>query len=123
MNRVTRGSVLLVALAGVLSCSGDPTSSLRNGVDHLLATPSALYVDNNGDKLVVITAVDAQGNTLAEHFAVGSVGTGITVVEDSTYLPVNKNGVLVQPSSNTSARFIVTPSAYDSTHQPASSRV
>jgi hypothetical protein len=113
MNRVTRGSVVLAGVLSAISCSGDPTSSLRNGIDHLNATPSALYVASNTTKLVTVEAVDAQGNIIAASFSVGAVGAGITVVNDSTFDPVfNNSGKLVQPSVRTSARFIVTPTQY-----------
>ena len=44
MNRVTRGMVVLAAALATVSCSGDPTASLRNGIDHLIATPAAIFL-------------------------------------------------------------------------------
>ncbi|HXI20015.1 MAG TPA: hypothetical protein VNH46_02970 [Gemmatimonadales bacterium] len=100
---------MLAAVIGVLSCKGDPTSDLRNGVDHLLADPGALFADSGATKNVVVTAVDAQGNLLGTHFALGTVGAGITVVEDDSFnLVYDNNGNLVRPSDPTRARYIVT---------------
>ena len=86
MNRVTRGTVVLAAaLAALTSCKGDPTDSLRNGVDHLVATPSEIYPSNGETRTVLIEAVDEQGNRVSTNFSLASVGAGITVVEDSAY--------------------------------------
>ncbi len=115
MNRVTRGTVVLVAAVAMVSCSGDPTSGLRNGVDHLVAIPSAIYVGNNTTKTVLITAVDAQGNALASNFSIGSVGAGITVTPDDSFnLVYNTDGKLVPPKNWTRAQFIVATTVFDS---------
>lgn len=111
MNRVTRGSVMLAAALSAISCSGDPTSALRNGLDHLLASPTALFLTPGKPKTVVVTAVDAQGNTLATTFTLNntlSAGAGITVVRDDSFnLVYNNAGQLVLPSTQTSALYTV----------------
>lgn len=113
MNRVTRGMVVFAAALTALSCKGDPTDSLRNGVDHLVATPSALYVDNNTTKTVIVEAVDEQGNRQAGNFQIVSVGAGITVVPDDSFnLITNSKGEQVLPSPWTRARFKVTTNVY-----------
>lgn len=113
MNRVTRGTVVLAAALGVLSCKGDPTSDLRNGIDHLIATPTALYVGNQTTQNVIVEAVDEQGNRLGANFSLGTVGAGITVVEDDSFnLVYNNKGELVQPDNPTRFRFRVTADQY-----------
>ncbi len=95
MNRVTRGTVVLAAALAALSCKGDPTDSLRNGIDHLVARPSALFVSASPDstELVLVEAVDDQGNRQATTFSVDAVGAGITaVVDDSFNLVQDDNG-------------------------------
>jgi hypothetical protein len=113
MNRVIRGTVVLAAALGAISCKGDPTGDLRNGVDHLIATPSALYIDNAGTENVVVEAVDEQGNRVASSFQLGTVGAGITVARDNSYNQVyDKNGNLVQPSTPTRVQYNVTADLY-----------
>jgi hypothetical protein len=109
MNRVMRGTVVFAAALGVLSCAGDPTSDLRNGIDHLTATPGALFIGQDSSKNVVITAVDKQGNALGTGFSLGSVGAGITVVPDDSFnLVYDTQGNLVPPKNWTRIRYIVT---------------
>jgi hypothetical protein len=116
MNRVTRGSVVLAAALVAMSCEGDPTGDLRNGVDHLVATPSALYVGNNQTATVLVEALDAQGNRLEAKFELGTVGAGISVVEDDSFnLVYNNKGELVKPSKWTRAQYEVTANQYVAT--------
>lgn len=115
MNRVMRSTVVLAAALGALSCKGDPTDSLRNGIDHLVATPSAIYVDNGATQSVLIEAVDDQGNRLSGNFQVtaGSFGPGIDVAPDDSFnLVYNENGALVPPKNWTRAKFDVTALQY-----------
>lgn len=115
MNRVTRGTVVLAAALAALSCGGDPTDSLRNGIDHLVATPGALYVDNNTTRAVLVEAVDDQGNRQDANFQIVSVDPGITVVPDDSFNLVTKpNGQQVPPSPWVRARFKVTTNIYTS---------
>lgn len=118
MNRVTRGTVVLAAVLGAMSCKGDPTSDLRNGVDHLVATPGAIFQDAGSVKSVVIEAVDEQGNRLATSYSATATGA-ITVDRDPTWNAVYDNkGNLTLPSKATSAKFIVT-----STGTPSDAKV
>ncbi len=108
MNRVMRGTVVFAAALGLVSCGGDPTSALRNGIDHLTATPGALFIRPDSTKLVVITAVDKQGNSLGTGFSLGTVGAGITVVADDSFnLVYDTQGKLVPPTNWTRIRYIV----------------
>ena len=109
MNRVMRRVVLAAAL-GAISCKGDPTSSLHNGIDHLVATPSALFIGGpDSSQAVIIEAVDEQGSRLSGNFALVSNTAGITVAPDDSFnLVYNSKGVLVPPKNWTRARFTVT---------------
>lgn len=108
MNRVTRGTVVLAAALGAISCKGDPTSDLRNGIDHLEATPSAIFLKVDSTKTVIVQAVDEQGNALGAGFSVGATTGAITVDRDQTWNAVyDSKGNLVLPSKPTSARYII----------------
>ncbi|HXI20804.1 MAG TPA: hypothetical protein VNH46_06945 [Gemmatimonadales bacterium] len=101
-----------VAVIGVISCKGDPTSGLRNGVDHLLASPLQLFVDEGAAKNVVVTAVDLPGNLVGTRFTLGTIGAGISVVADDSFnLVYDNNGNLVRPGTPTRVRYIVTGTA------------
>src|SRR5512143_2309920 len=111
MKRVTRRSMALV-LAGVAACKGDPTGDLRNGVDHLVATPSAIFLRPGASTNVLIEAVDEQGNREGTHFSLGVVSPEINVVIDSGFNQVvDNNGNFVLPDEPTRLRYIVTPEA------------
>ncbi|TFG47569.1 MAG: hypothetical protein E4H38_07910, partial [Gemmatimonadales bacterium] len=113
MNRVTRGTVLLAAVLVAMSCEGDPTGDLRNGADHLVATPSAIFLTSGDSANIVIEVVDKQGNRLQGKFELLSFDTpGITVVPDTTFNNVyNNKGELVPPSKWTRARYKVIANA------------
>jgi hypothetical protein len=101
MKRWLRGSVVLATAVGIASCSGDPTDSFRGGTSSIVASPSSIFLNAGTTKPVIVQALDDQGNPLAATFA-ASVGSGITVVEDTTFLP--SNGAPIQGQS----RFLVT---------------
>jgi len=103
---------VVLALTG-LACTGDPTGDLRGGIDHLVATPGAIYVPNQTTQTVLIEAVDEQGNRVGTKFTLGAVGAGITVVEDDSFnLIYNSKGQLVRPENPTRARYKVTANQY-----------
>jgi hypothetical protein len=111
MKRVTRRSLTLV-LAGVMACKGDPTGELRNGVDHLVATPSALFLSPGASTNVLVEAVDEQGNREGTHFTLGTVSPEITVSIDSTFGHIiDNNGNFVLPEILTRLQFLVQPAA------------
>ncbi len=112
MNRVTRGTAVLAVALTALSCKGDPTDSLRNGVDHLVATPSALFLAPGETSSILIEAVDEQGNRLGASFNLGTVGAGIAVAEDDSFnLVFDKNGNQVKPKNWPRALYNVTMNA------------
>lgn len=109
MERVHVGGLALV-LAGVLGCKGDPTGDLRNGVDHLTATPSAIFLGPTGSNNIVVQAVDEQGNPEAVRFTLGDVSPELDVVVDSAFNQVVDNdGNIGLPVKATRIRYIVAP--------------
>lgn len=112
MNRVTRGTVVLAVALAALSCKGDPTDSLRNGVDHLVATPSSIFLAAGATTTILVEAVDEQGNRQGTGFTLGTVGAGITVVEDDSFnLIFNEKGNQVPPSKWPRVQYVVTATA------------
>ncbi len=110
IRHMVQRSLSFVVLAGLMSCSGDPTGDLRGGFDHLQVDPGAIFVNEGTTKFVVITAVDKQGNSVVVNFGdPASVGAGITVAKDLTYQPVyDDKGNLVPPKNVVSTRYAVT---------------
>jgi hypothetical protein len=96
------GLILLAAATGLWSCNGDPTASIREGGQKVLATPSSVFVDQGTTEFVIVQLVDGQGNQLAADFEPQNIGAGITVVEDPTYLATSDGSRIP-----TSTRFIV----------------
>src|SRR5262245_7059522 len=111
MSRLIGGSIALV-LAGVVACKGDPTGDLRNGVDHLIATPSAIFLSRGVTTNVLIEAVDEQGNREGARFSLDQVSPLIDVEVDSSFGRVlNNAGELVFPDKPTRLRYAVSPAA------------
>jgi hypothetical protein len=84
MKRLLRGSVVLAVAVGFLSCSGDPTSDLRQPAG-ITASPTTVFVDVGETKPVIASLQDEQGNQIASDFTITDVGAGVTVVQDSTF--------------------------------------
>lgn len=111
MKRVTRRGMALV-LAGAVACKGDPTGDLRNGVDHLIATPSAIFLSRGGVTNVLVEAVDEQGNREGTPFTLANVSPEIAVVVDSSFNEVVDNdGNVGLPKAPTRLRYAVSPIA------------
>ena len=110
MNRVMRSTVVLAAALGAISCKGDPTDSLRNGIDHLVATPTVLFIGGpDSTQSVLIEAVDDQGNRLSGTFSLVSATAGLSVAQDAAFNNVyNSNGQLVSPKNWTRAKYNIT---------------
>lgn len=85
MNRLTSGTVSLIALLVVSGCNNDPTGDLRGPVTRIQATPSTLNVTQGKVKTIQVQALDDQGNLIPSAFEVSAVGSGIGVVRDSTF--------------------------------------
>jgi hypothetical protein len=105
MKRLLRGSVVLAVAVGFLSCSGDPTSDLREP-SAIVASPTTLFIDVNETKPVLVSLQDDQGNQIAADFEISAVGSGVTVVQDTAFLHTNVG----TPIEN-QARFQVTGTA------------
>jgi hypothetical protein len=113
MNRLTSGMAPLFALLLVAGCSTEPTSDLRNGATRIDAAPSQLFLQLGESKTVDVSAVDDQGNQLSTAYEVTSVGPGITVRRDSTFLPIFiDDSTLSVPAEAPVFRYVVTANNY-----------
>jgi hypothetical protein len=113
MKRLLFGMAPLLLLVGVVGCNSDSFGDLQNGVDHLDATPSQMFLQLGESKTVEVTGYDAQGNPQSLHYEATNLGPGITVVRDSTFRPIYTNdSTLVVPNESPTFRFIVTATAY-----------
>ena len=116
MNRLTSGLAALASLLLIAGCSGDPTESLRGPATELTALPSQLFIELGATKKVDVSAVDGQGNQLTENFVVTSVGSGITVVRDSSFRGVfQSDSLFAVPAADLQFRFTVVGTAYGAT--------
>jgi len=97
------GLLLLLAIAGVAACGGDPTSSLRQGNERIVATPTSLFLQQGASVFVIAELQDEQGNQLVEDLQTEDVGSQITVERDTAFLETT-NGTKLK----TRERFIVT---------------
>jgi hypothetical protein len=87
MNRLYLGMAVLVLSVPTTSC-GDPTADLRGNPEKLLATPSAVTLDQGATQNVVVRAVDEQGNDVVapvDDINVNPPGL-VTVAIDSNFL-------------------------------------
>lgn len=101
MQPSTRGMVVLTAAVALWSCSGDPTDSFQGG-EKIVASPTAVFVNQGGTEFITVQLIDGQGSQLAADFEVRNIGPGITVTQDTSFLPTTNGGHLL-----TSARFAV----------------
>jgi hypothetical protein len=97
---------LMLAMAALWSCGGDPTDSIRGEGERIVADPGSLFLDQGESQFVVVQIVDNQGNQFAADFEPQSVGPGITVEKDTTFLRTTIGTTL-----ETRERFIVTGTA------------
>lgn len=108
---MVKRSLTLLALSGIVACTGDPTGDLANGVDHLEANPSTFYLVSGATTNVDVTARDGAGNPVETTFSVAP-GAGVTVVRDETFEPIrNSNGDFVPNPHPTRIRYNVTATA------------
>ena len=106
-HMVQRSLSFMVLAAGLLSCSGDPTESLRNGVAQLTADPTQIILDQGSTVRVLVQAFDEQGNAVEARFS-ATAAAGITVTFDSSYNRVyDANGNLKPQNPATRVRYIV----------------
>jgi hypothetical protein len=113
MNRLTSGTVSLIALLVVSGCNNDPTEDLRGDITRLEVAPATVNVVFSKTKKVQVTALDDQGNLLESSYEVTDVGPGITVTRDSSFFPEFVNDTLLTvPPVATTFQFIVTGTEY-----------
>src|SRR5258708_7330873 len=117
MNRLTSGTVSLIALLGVSGCNNDPTGDLRGPVTRIQATPSTLDVTQGKIKTIQVQALDDQGTLIPSAYEVSAVGTGISVRRDSTFFEQFVGDSLTVPPTAATWQFIVsgvdlTPSSF-----------
>jgi hypothetical protein len=106
MKRSMCGGFLLATLAGMLACSGDPTGDLVGASPTIESDPSSLFLAQGDTKPVTISVVDKQGNELDITGFDVVPGSGVTVVQDTTFLTTNTGAPL-----GTSRRLNVTGAA------------
>src|SRR5262245_55684996 len=100
--------VMFTAALGFLACHGDPTDSLRNGVDHLTASPTDIQLNQGDSVAITVQAVDEQGNVLESDFTGTTADPQLDFKRDDSFLPVyNDQNQLVPPTSPSRARFFV----------------
>jgi hypothetical protein len=87
MNRLVRGSIMFVAAAGAWACKTNLGEN-ADVTDHLVATPSVVLVANTDSQSVDVEALNPQGEQLAGNFTITDPGVGITVRQDTAFLPV-----------------------------------
>jgi hypothetical protein len=109
MRRLILCSVVALSPLFLASCSGDPTDSLRNGVDKLNPSPSQVFLQQGKTKNVDVTATDDQGNQIETAFAITNVGPGVTVERDPAFRTVFVNdSQLALPATDAMFRYRVT---------------
>jgi len=100
--------VMLTAALGALACSGDPTADLRNGIDHLTASPTDIQVSQGDSVAITVQAIDEQGNVVATDFTGTTADPQLDFQKDNSFIPVyDAENHLVPPTSPTRARFFV----------------
>src|SRR6185295_13411500 len=97
------GLILLLSAAGGWACNADPTDSFRETNEKIIADPTVVFLAQGQNTFVTVQLVDEQGNQLGTAFDVSNVGSGISVVRDTTFLQTT-NGAAI----TTTDRFIVT---------------
>ena len=86
MNRLTSGTVSLIALLVVSGCNNDPTEDLRGRVTQDPGDTVDAECDLRGRSRRSRSArVDDQGNLIPSAYEVSAVGSGISVKRDSTF--------------------------------------
>jgi hypothetical protein len=109
MNRLSLGTAVLVLSVAAASC-GDPTGDLRGNVDKLVATPSAVTLDQGATQNVVVRAVDEQGNEVIAPVDAISVNPAnlVTVTIDSSFLAGTDTTGQAQIPTPTKTQLVVT---------------
>ena len=115
MKQWLRSMMLLSVPVMVWGCKSDQTVGPDAGVAaKLVATPTRVFVNQDGSEPVVVTSVDAEGRPVPTTFTLTPPSDpGITVTLDTTHLLVyNAEGVAVAPTGTASARYQVAASTF-----------
>jgi hypothetical protein len=88
------GGFLLAGLIVLGGCSGDPTGDLVGSGLTVQSSPSSVFMAQGESKPLTVSVVDAQGNEQDITGFSFQGGTGVTVVEDTTYLSTNAGAQL-----------------------------
>jgi hypothetical protein len=99
--------VSLIALLVVSGCNNDPTGDLRGPVTRIQATPSTMNVTLGKVKTIQVQALDDQGNLIPSAYEVSAVGSGISVVRDSSFFPQFVGDSLTVPPTAPTWQFKV----------------
>jgi hypothetical protein len=97
-----KGRRVLFGALAVLACSGDPTGN-ESTPTAITASPSVVFVTQGQTQPVIASVIDEDGQILQSDINATNVGTGITVVEDSTFQTVNTGTPIARQH-----RFLVT---------------
>jgi hypothetical protein len=116
MKRSMCGLIVLAAVAGLVSCGGDPTGDQIEQGQQVIADPSSMFLSTGGSEFVTVQVLDELGNQLPVNFEAQNVGPGITVERDTTYLQTT-----IGTNLETAQRFIVTGTAPTATQFELSS--
>lgn len=114
MKQWLRSSVLLAIPVVAWACSGDPTDVSDGVPSAIVASPQRVFVVQGASEAVSVRLLDERGNPVPTTFTLTAPASGaFTVTEDTTQkLVYDAAGVLVRPSSTTSARYIVAASGF-----------
>jgi Bacterial pre-peptidase C-terminal domain len=119
MNRLTSGLVSSLALLLTAACSTEPTNDLSNSgaADRLVAKPSQFTAEVGVTKKVIVGALDAQGNQLNFTYEIGTVGAGLVVERDFSYLPIftGADPSPIPPKSAAEFQYLVTATSLGAT--------
>ena len=100
-----RPVLYIIGLTVLAGCLRDPTADITEAT--LKANPSVLLLPVGESQSVTVSAY--QNNELEDvRWAIGAVGTGLTVVQDSTFGRIYQGSSLVLPERASQRRFVVT---------------
>lgn len=109
MTRMIRGSVLLAACVGLLSCSSDPLGNDAGVPYKIVSAPSTVFVTQGSSQLIGFQLVDELDGQIPTTWTIGATPAIFTVALDSSYRPIyNPDGTLTLPGEQTEVRATIT---------------
>src|ERR671918_680984 len=100
-----KGRRVLFGALAVLACSGDPTGN-ESIPTEIVASPDVVFITQGETQNIIASVVDEDGQIIQSDINATAVGSGITVVEDSTFNTVNTGTPIARQH-----RFLVTANA------------